>query len=112
MSDIRKWLDAVKAAEYAESPEGRAANYQAGLKEFDRITEPGETPASPDKSEGHLGFCYPDEFPAFEFFTRGEEVYRASLSNPVMPDGYRCGRWETNMFHWNHYQKAKEFNLV
>ena len=42
-----------------------------------------------DKSEGHLGFA-----DGFEFFLRNGNLYQAPLSDVIMPDGYRTGRWE------------------
>lgn len=40
----------------------------------------------------------------YEIFLRGEEVYVAPVINPIMPDGYRCGRWECSKGMWQRYK--------
>jgi len=40
------------------------------------------------QSKGHKTFK-----DNYEYFTQGKDVYRAEISLPIMPDGYRCGRW-------------------
>ena len=40
------------------------------------------------QSKGHKTFK-----DNYEYFTQGKDVYRAEISLPVMPDGYRCGGW-------------------
>jgi hypothetical protein len=47
-------------------------------------------------SAGHISFV-----DGYEWFDRAGEVYRAPISACVMPDGYRCGRWESSRDHWN-----------
>ena len=42
-----------------------------------------------EKSKDHLRFIRDTEY-----FSRDGSMYRSSVSNPVMTDGYRCGRWE------------------
>lgn len=41
------------------------------------------------RSVGHICFAC-----RLEYFERDGEVYRAQSCAPVMPDGYRFGRWE------------------
>lgn len=41
-----------------------------------------------EKSKGHIGF---DGF--LEYFRAGSNIYTACTVDPVMPDGYRCGRF-------------------
>lgn len=42
-----------------------------------------------NKSEGHIVFMFDEEF-----FIRAGALIRAPTTNVIMPDGYRCGRWE------------------
>jgi len=42
-----------------------------------------------EKSKNHLFFS-----DKYEFFIREGSIYRASILNPIMIDGFRCGRWE------------------
>lgn len=30
---------------------------------------------------------------SYEYFLKNGQLYRANVVLPVMPDGYRCGRW-------------------
>ena len=53
-----------------------------------------------DKSMGHLFFEGGYEY----FIAESGNVYRADAALPVMPDGYRCGRW----FAYNE-QRAVEY---
>ena len=39
-----------------------------------------------------------------EFFVRNGEVLRAPISNAVMPDGYRAGRWECSKEHFDKFK--------
>jgi hypothetical protein len=43
-----------------------------------------------EKSTGHKTFIN-----NYEYFIRNGGLYRASAHLPIMPDGYRCGRWQT-----------------
>lgn len=53
---------------------------------------PNPVPPS-EKSSGHIAFM-PDTHRGFwEYFVVGGDVYRATSSAPVMPDGRRSGRW-------------------
>ena len=36
-----------------------------------------------------------------EYFQRDGIIFQAPLSNVVMPDGYRCGRFLCNASRWN-----------
>ena len=47
-------------------------------------------------SKGHI--CLSDNL-EFEYFKRGGDIIRAECDAPVMPDGYRCGRY----FHRDSY---------
>lgn len=47
-----------------------------------------------DKSEGHLFFAEFEDFGKYEYFLRDGCIWRAPVSNVIMPDGYRCGRFE------------------
>ena len=49
-------------------------------------------------SKGHI--CLSDNL-EFEYFKRGGDIIRAECDAPVMPDGYRCGRY----FHQISYYK-------
>lgn len=49
-----------------------------------------ETPAL-EKSKGHIGFAGVFEY----FWAANGDLYRAPKNNPVFPDGYRCGRFES-----------------
>lgn len=40
------------------------------------------------RSQGHIRFSG-----SWEFYRVGEHIYRAPIAAPVMPDGFRCGRW-------------------
>ena len=44
-----------------------------------------------EKSKGHRGFILGYEYYVHHF---NGHLYRAPIANPVMPDGYRAGRWE------------------
>jgi hypothetical protein len=48
-----------------------------------------------EKSLNHI--CFAGQV---EFFSRDGSVYRAPSSACIMPDGYRCGRWECSEAHW------------
>lgn len=50
--------------------------------------------ATIDQSRGHIAIIDCCEYGVFELFRRGGDIYRAPVHNPVMTDGYRCGRWE------------------
>jgi hypothetical protein len=43
-----------------------------------------------EKSQGHIKVIA-----GYEYFIRNGELFRARIELPVMPDGYRCGRWQT-----------------
>ena len=36
-----------------------------------------------------------------EYFQRGNCIYKALLQDPIMPDGYRCGRFACYANRWN-----------
>ena len=59
-----------------------------------------------EKSKGHRCFCRPaglqSSTPTVEYFEKGGEIFRAPVSNPVMTDGYRCGRFECHSRQWGH----------
>lgn len=46
-----------------------------------------------EKSKGHLAFVA-FRGQEWELFVRDGSIFRAPASAPVMPDGYRSGRWE------------------
>ena len=46
------------------------------------------------KSMGHIAFGNMAPGGWAEFFIRNGELHRAPVDNPVMPDGFRCGRWQ------------------
>lgn len=54
-----------------------------------RVSGLGWIKAEPEQSAGHLWIDG-----STELFTRCGDILRAPLSSPVMPDGYRCGRFE------------------
>lgn len=39
-------------------------------------------------------------FDGVEYFERGDSVYQAPITDPVMPDGYRAGRWTCTKAAW------------
>lgn len=45
------------------------------------------------KSQGHIAFVRRSSGGTWEYWTRCGEIWRMDASAPVMPDGYRCGRW-------------------
>lgn len=51
------------------------------------------------RSKGHIGFS---ERPSgkVEYFERDGVVLAAPIANPVMPDGYRCGRERCLATRW------------
>jgi len=51
---------------------------------------------SNEESAGHLTFIGD-----FEYFKRNEHIIRAPRSNPIFPDGQRCGRWYTKASRWD-----------
>lgn len=54
-----------------------------------------------EKSIGHIMFAG-----SHELFLRDGEVYVAPINNPVMTDGYRCGRWECSEASWRRYKSV------
>lgn len=57
-----------------------------------------------EKSKGHLEFRLgPNGLQ--EYFIKWGEVYRAPISDAIMTDGYRTGRWECSIRHWEQYMK-------
>ena len=46
-----------------------------------------------DKSLGHVAFVPRVSGGTWEYWTRAGQVWRMDSSAPVMPDGYRSGRW-------------------
>lgn len=58
-----------------------------------------------EKSRGHLEYYeLENNMGTVEFFVRNDEVFRAPVKAPVMPDGYRCGRWQTSLSKWPDYR--------
>ncbi len=56
------------------------------------------------KSKGHLAFTSDNNF---EFYERGDEVFRAPTNTGnVFDNGYRIGRWESSKAHFEHYKKV------
>ena len=53
------------------------------------------------KSKGHI--CFQGEF---EFFARGGEVFRAKLSDVIDIWGYRFGRWECSVAHYERFRSV------
>ena len=63
-----------------------------------------------DKSSGHICFAQsqsiPDFVETFEFFERKGEIYRAKISDAIMPDGFRTGRFEAKTEIFNKYKET------
>ena len=62
------------------------------------VTVPAETPIRtwvPDekRSSGHIAFVPRASGGTWEYWERDGEIWRQDTSAPVMPDGYRSGRW-------------------
>lgn len=57
------------------------------------------------KSKGHICFGI-NAGNSTEFYQRDNEVYRAPVGNPIMPDGYRCGRWECSIVHFHRFEQV------
>lgn len=52
-----------------------------------------------ETSRGHLKFV--DGINGkYEYFKRNGQIYNAHIDRPVMPDGYRCGRWYCPMWQY------------
>lgn len=45
------------------------------------------------RSDGHIAFVADTHGSAWEYWVRGDSIYRQNVNAPVMPDGYRSGRW-------------------
>ena len=45
------------------------------------------------RSDGHIAFVPRASGGAWEYWARQGEIWRADTIAPVMPDGYRVGRW-------------------
>lgn len=59
----------------------------------------------PDESRGHIAFT-----PAFEYYERDGEVYRAYVGNPLDAKGYRQGgRWECSISFLPQLRKVAGF---
>lgn len=60
-----------------------------------------------EHSIGHICFAqrvtHPEITETTEFFERNGNIFRAPLSNAVMPDGFRTGRLECNTELWKQY---------
>lgn len=69
-------------------------------------------PAGATKSAHHLGFSYSDvDVQWYEYYTLGQEVYRAPLSNVMdLTTKSRMGRFVTSVGQWPTYQTA--FGIV
>jgi len=48
-----------------------------------------------EKSKGHRDFLG-----EYEYFQVQNDIYRAYIDSPVMPDGYRCGRFYCPIWQW------------
>jgi hypothetical protein len=59
-----------------------------------------------DQSKGHIAFSHDGQS---ELFGRDGQIYIAPVSNVIMPDGYRCGRWECEAGHLNRYIQAYSY---
>jgi len=53
------------------------------------MSEPTTTPAS----DGHIAFVRDTHGGFWEYWERGGDIWRQTTLAPVMPDGYRVGRW-------------------
>lgn len=47
----------------------------------------------PDTSDGHICFVRRVSGGWWEYFARQGSIWRMDSSAPIMPDGFRCGRW-------------------
>ncbi len=63
-------------------------------------------------STGHLGFCPDTRGSRWEFYQHADHVYRAPVYAPVMPDGYRSGRWYMPLWQWNYNHPAMDTSQV
>jgi|APSaa5957512493_1039668.scaffolds.fasta_scaffold44838_2 hypothetical protein len=55
------------------------------------------------KSKNH--FCFIGKY---EFLKIDSQIYRASLTLPIMTDGNRCSRWEAPKLHFVNNLKRTE----
>lgn len=46
-----------------------------------------------ERSNGHIAFVPRASGGTWEYWTRDGEIWRQDTTAPVMPDGYRSGRW-------------------
>lgn len=77
--------------------DGKAA---LSLDIYEQAALDAEPEVGPEKSTGHVGFAH-----GFEYFWRNGDLYRANLNNPIFPDGYRCGRFESNVHNAAYFLK-------
>ena len=52
-----------------------------------------------------LSYCSVAVINNVEYFQRQGNIYQAPLDNVIMPDGYRCGRFECKASRWNEAEK-------
>jgi len=61
------------------------------------------------ESAGHLAWVRPEGGgEVLEYFVRCGDVLRAPISCVVMPDGYRCGRFECPLSMWERMREMIE----
>lgn len=62
-----------------------------------------------DKSMHHYCFSLDGKF---EFFERNCSIYKAPMSNAIMPDGFRSGRFECYAHAWESHAKVLRENSI
>ena len=83
------------------------------LNELSESIETGNDPEPtlgdmPEKSDGHIGF---DHETGHEYIrTRSGDVSRASISDPIMPDGRRFARFESTAAGWASHPVKKKMD--
>jgi len=70
-----------------------------------RLTEWGIKAGNLSKSKGHI--CFSDDL-RFEYFNRSGDIMRSEIDSPVMPDGYRCGRYFHRYSYYENYMETME----
>jgi len=63
--------------------------------------------ASLPYSKGHLAWEG-----GSEWYVRDGEIYRAPERAPVMPDGYRSGRWQCSLRHARQHPTVYDFLVI
>ena len=56
-----------------------------------------------EKSKGHKDFLGD-----YEYYQFKDDIYRAYIDRPVMPDGYRCGRLYCPI--WQYEERFNQMN--